>query len=281
METIELKSDLHLITVRAERFPEGIQEAFDELRKRLPAGDGRMPYGISKPEKDGTIIYRAGVEAATEGEGSAEGLERVTLRSGTYATVTVSDWQNKIHSLSGIFDGLLQHPQLDPATPCIEVYKSRSELVCMVRMTGNATKIKRKDDRMTVSAFLASIKDEQTRKESRALIGIMKRISGKRPKLWNAGTIGFDSYHYRYDSGREGDCQVIGFYPRKGKITIYLMDGTARYATLLKKLGTHSTSRVCLYIKHLRDIQLPVLEQILQQSYTHIKSMDGQMQRVL
>lgn len=97
--------------------------------------------------------------------------------------------------------------------------------------------------------------------------------------MWGLGTIGFDSYHYRYDSGREGDCQAIGFYPRKGKITVYLMDGTVRYSDLLSRLGKHTTSRVCVYIKRLSDIQLPVLEQIVQKSYTYVKSQDGHMHR--
>ncbi len=134
---------------------------------------------------------------------------------------------------------------------------------------------------MTTQEALASLTDEQVKKDSRILIGMMKKISGKRPKIWNVGTIGFDSYHYKYDSGREGENHILGFYPRKGKITVYLMDGTARYSTLLKKLGKHSTSRVCLYIKCMSDIQPTVLEQILQQSYAYIKSRDGQMQRVM
>ena len=95
------------------------------------------------------------------------------------------------------------------------------------------------------------------------------------------GTIGFDADHDKYDSGREGDCQAIGFYPRKGKITVYLMDGTVRHAELLARLGKHSTSRVCVYIKRLSDVELPVLEQIVQQSYEYIKSQDGRMHRAL
>jgi hypothetical protein len=101
---------------------------------------------------------------------------------------------------------------------------------------------------------------------------MFQRISGDEPKLWNAGTIGFDTYHYKYDSGRDGDGLVIGFYPRKGKITVYLMDGTVRYAELLAKLGKHTTTGYCLYIKQLSDIELPVLEKIMKQSYEFIKS---------
>ena len=94
-------------------------------------------------------------------------------------------------------------------------------------------------------------------------------------------TIGFDAYHYKYDSGREGDAQAIGFYPRKDKLTVYLMDGTARHAEQLARLGKHSTSRVCVYIKRLSDIELPVLKQILQDSYGYIKSQDGHMHRAM
>jgi hypothetical protein len=109
---------------------------------------------------------------------------------------------------------------------------------------------------------------------------MMRRISGHHPKMWNVGTVGFDAYHYKYDSGREGDCQALGFHPGKGKMTVYLMDGTARHSGLLARLGKHTTSRVCLYIKRLSDVELPILEQIVRQSYEYLKSRDGHMHRV-
>ena len=132
-----------------------------------------------------------------------------------------------------------------------------------------------------VKEFIASLIDVQLVKDSQVLLKMMQRISGQKPKLWNVGTIGFDTYHYKYNSGREGDGHVIGFYPRKGKITVYLMDGTVRYSELLARLGKHTTSRVCVYIKRLSDIELPILEQIFQQSYEYIKSQDGHMHRAL
>jgi hypothetical protein len=132
-----------------------------------------------------------------------------------------------------------------------------------------------------VDTYIALLDDEQTVKDSFVLIEMMQRISGHEPKMWNVGTIGFDAYHYKYDSGREGDCQIIGFYPRKNKITVYLMDGTVRYSELLAQLGKHTTSRVCVYIKRLSDIELSILEQIVQQSYEYIKSQDGHMHRAL
>ena len=133
----------------------------------------------------------------------------------------------------------------------------------------------------SVKDYIASLNDAQTVKDSQALIKMMQRISGHKPKLWNVGTIGFDTYHYKYDSGREGDGLIIGFYPRKGKITVYLMDGTARYSELLAALGKHTTTGYCVYIKRLSDIELPILEQILQQSYENTKSQDGHVNQIL
>ncbi|MBK9207290.1 MAG: DUF1801 domain-containing protein [Anaerolineales bacterium] len=132
----------------------------------------------------------------------------------------------------------------------------------------------------SVKEFIASL-DKQTLKDSKVLVEIMQGISGSKPKLWNVGTIGFDSYHYKYDSGREGDSFVIGFYPRKGKITVYLMDGTVRYSELLAKLGRHTTTGYCVYIKHLGDVELPILEQVMQRSYENIKSQDGHINQIL
>jgi hypothetical protein len=135
----------------------------------------------------------------------------------------------------------------------------------------------------SVRDYLASLADAQLVEDSQVLIALMQRISGQAPQLWNAGTIGFDTYHYKYDSGREGDGHVLGFYPRKGRITVYLMDGTAHYADLLAQLGTHTTTGYCVYIKRLSDVALPILEQIVQQSYAAIKSksQDGPIDRIL
>ena len=120
----------------------------------------------------------------------------------------------------------------------------------------------------SIKDFIASL-NEQTAKDCQVLIEMMQRVSGHAPKKWNTGTLGFDTYHYKYDSGREGDGLVIGFYRRRGKITVYLMDGTARYSELLTKLGKHTTTGYCVYIKQLSDVELPILEQILQKSYEY------------
>jgi hypothetical protein len=132
-----------------------------------------------------------------------------------------------------------------------------------------------------VEEYIASLDDEKTVADTRTLMEMMRRISGQDPQLWNVGTIGFDTYHYKYESGREGDATPMSFYPRKGKLTVYLMDGTARYPELLATMGKHTTSRVCLYIKRLGDIDLAVLERVIRESYAYVKSQDGQMHRVI
>ena len=134
----------------------------------------------------------------------------------------------------------------------------------------------------SVTDYLGSL-DEQAADDSRTLIAMMQRITGADPQLWNVGTIGFDTYHYKYDSGREGDGHVIGFYPRKSKTTLYLMDGTARHVDLLAKLGTHTLTGYCIYFKRLSDLDLAVLEQIVQASvaYVKAKSKDGPIREIL
>lgn len=121
--------------------------------------------------------------------------------------------------------------------------------------------------------------DEQTAADARALMQLMHGITGCEPALWNVSTIGYDSYHYRYDSGRQGDCHALGFNARKGRITIYLMDGTAPHADLLGTIGPHTTSKVCVYLKRLDGIDLDALAQVLRASYDYVKAHDGHMHR--
>ena len=135
-------------------------------------------------------------------------------------------------------------------------------------------------DTTSVDGYVASLTDERTTADARTLIEMMGRITGHDPRLWNVGTIGFDSYHFAYDSGREGEGHAAGFYPRKNKLTVYLMDGTARHSALLDRLGAHTTSRVCVYIKRLDDVDLGVLEQVIRDSYSNLKEQDGAVKRV-
>lgn len=136
---------------------------------------------------------------------------------------------------------------------------------------------------ITVEQYIQSLEDEPLKNDTQKLVKIMREISGEDPILYGIGTIGFGVYKYKYKSGRKGEAHTLGFYPRKGKITIYLMDGTARYAKLLARLGKHTITGYCVYIKQLSDVELPVLEQIVQQSYKNImsKSKDGPVTEIL
>lgn len=120
--------------------------------------------------------------------------------------------------------------------------------------------------------FIQSVDDPQRRQDSLELIKIMADITGQAPKMWGKSIIGFGSYHYKYDSGQEGDWMATGFSPRKQSLTIYLMSGFDRFEDLLKKLGKHSTSVGCLYIKKLEDVDKSVLKKLIKQSYKYVKS---------
>ena len=126
---------------------------------------------------------------------------------------------------------------------------------------------------ISIEEYIESIGDETVIKDARELLGLFHEISGEDPILYGIGTIGFGVYSYKYESGRSGEAHTLGFYPRKNKITIYLMDGTSRYAKLLSKLGKHKTTGYCIYIKSLSEINLSVLRQILEESYANITSL--------
>lgn len=136
---------------------------------------------------------------------------------------------------------------------------------------------------ITVDQYIESLTDDSLKNDAHKIMQIMKRTSGEDPILYGIGTIGYGVYKYEYTSGRKGEAHTLGFYPRKGKITIYLMDGTKRYAKLLAKLGTHTITGYCIYIKQLSDVELPVLEQIIQESYDHIttESKKGPIDHIL
>ena len=123
-----------------------------------------------------------------------------------------------------------------------------------------------------VDDFIASITDDAKRNDSQTLIDLLKKISVEPPVLWGENIIGFGSYHYQYESGREGDMPLIGFSPRKREFAIYIMSGFEQLQVQLAKLGKHKTGKSCLYIKRLSDIQISVLEELMKESVAIIKS---------
>ena len=125
---------------------------------------------------------------------------------------------------------------------------------------------KTKPTKAGVTAFLNAVEDRQKRADCRKVAAMMRRATGKRAKMWGSSIVGFGTYHYKYDSGREGDFILTGFSPRKQALTVYIMPGFFRYDALLKKLGKYKTGKSCLYIKRLADVDERVLEKLIGRS---------------
>jgi hypothetical protein len=122
---------------------------------------------------------------------------------------------------------------------------------------------KTKATKESVPAFIGALTDEAKRADAKALLKLMQNITGERPKMWGPSIIGFGSYHYTYESGREGDMPVVGFSPRKAATVVYGAIGFSEAETLLATLGKHTTGKGCLYIKKLADVDVKVLETLV------------------
>jgi hypothetical protein len=133
------------------------------------------------------------------------------------------------------------------------------------------TDLKTKKTARSVEKFLDSIPDENTRADCYALLNIMKEITRAEPRMWGSSMVGFGSYHYKYESGREGDWFLTGFSPRKQNLTLYIMSGFNEYDELMQKLGTYKTGKSCLYVKRLDDIDSVVLKKLIKKSIAHLK----------
>lgn len=114
--------------------------------------------------------------------------------------------------------------------------------------------------------FIDTVEHEQKRKDSLDILEMMREQTGHEPKMWGDSIIGFGDYHYQYASGREGDWFLVGFSPRKQNITLYIMAGISQYPELLEKLGKHKTSKACLYINKLADVDKEVLKDLIKKS---------------
>lgn len=130
---------------------------------------------------------------------------------------------------------------------------------------------KTKPTEQSVDDFLGNIADEQTRDDCFAIAKLMKKITGSAPRMWGTSIVGFGKYHYKYDSGHEGDACLTGFSPRKQNITLYVMPGFTEHTDLLEKLGKHKAGKGCLYIKKLEDINEDVLKKLIEHSVDHLK----------
>ena len=126
--------------------------------------------------------------------------------------------------------------------------------------------LKTKKSNADVNVFLDTITDQKRREDCRAVVDLMADVTGEPPTMWGSAIIGFGSYHYRYASGREGDWMATGVSPRKQNLTVYIMSGFPRHDALMKKLGTYTTGKSCLYIKKLEDVDEATLRKLITRS---------------
>lgn len=133
------------------------------------------------------------------------------------------------------------------------------------------TALKTRPTRKSVSKFIASIEHPTRRDDSQSLLKLFGRVTGHKAVLWGDKIVGYGSYHYRYDSGREGDWPVSGFSPGKAQLSLYVMRGFNDYEPLLQRLGQHRKSKSCLYITRLARVDMAVLEELLRQSVADMR----------
>ncbi len=131
--------------------------------------------------------------------------------------------------------------------------------------------LKTKENSASVEKFLNSVEDETKRNDCFAIAEIMKQVTKQEPKMWGPSIVGFGSYHYKYESGHEGDMCITGFSPRKQAIALYLSGVVTSGKDLLQQLGKHKTGESCLYIKKLSDVDAKILKQLIKLSLDLLK----------
>ena len=134
---------------------------------------------------------------------------------------------------------------------------------------------KTKPTEVSVTAYIDGLAEESRRSDARALIDLMQSATGEEPKMWGPSIIGFGSYHYTYESGREGDAPLAGFSPRKAATVLYGVTGSSDAAPLLSKLGKHTTGKGCLYIKKLAEVDPKVLKTLIERGVAGTRARHG------
>lgn len=131
---------------------------------------------------------------------------------------------------------------------------------------------KTKPTTVSVADFIAAVPDAGRRADAEALSALLQEATGYPPVMWGPSIIGFGAYHYRYESGREGDAPLVGFSPRKANLVLYLAPGEDRDA-LLARLGKHKTGAGCVYLNRLEDVDRDVIIEMAKASVAHLKAL--------
>lgn len=125
----------------------------------------------------------------------------------------------------------------------------------------------------SVAGFLATISDEKKRKDFSAIVDLITKATGLEPKMWGTSIIGFGTYHYKYESGREGDAPLTGLASRSNAIALYLSSNFEKREDLLSKFGKHKTGKGCIYVQKLEDIDTGILITMVKNSIEHKKKL--------
>ncbi len=134
---------------------------------------------------------------------------------------------------------------------------------------------KTRPTKVRVSDFLNAVKDPQRRSDAKKVAAMMRRVTGKQATMWGPAIVGYGKYHYKYDSGREGDFMMVGFSPRKQNLALYIIPGFGAFPGLMKNLGKYKTGKSCLYINKLDDVDEKVLEKLVSESFKLMKKKYG------
>jgi hypothetical protein len=130
---------------------------------------------------------------------------------------------------------------------------------------------KTKPTKSSVNGFINSLTDDTRRADAKTLVKLLQSATGEKPTMWGPAIIGFGSYHYVYDTGREGDMPLVGFSPRKAATVLYINTSFSGAKALLSKLGKHSAHGICLNIKKLADVDQKVLAALAEKSAAAVR----------
>jgi hypothetical protein len=132
MEMYEIKNDIHVFGITAFSFPDGVEEAFQKLRNLLPSAVGREFFGISRPDRSGTIIYKAMVKASYPEEGDKYGCESFVINQGSYLSEKIAHFMSNPLLIGKAFQAILKDPRIDHNGYCLEIYVGEEDVICMV-----------------------------------------------------------------------------------------------------------------------------------------------------
>ncbi len=152
------------------------------------------------------------------------------------------------------------------------MYLSINQLIERLGVIIMAYQQKTKETDHSVVEFIENVESPKKREDAYKLVDIFTETTGYDAKMWGPSIIGFGSYHYKYESGHEGDAPLVGFSPRKAKISLYFAPGETKREELLKDFGKHTTGKGCVYINKVADIDMAVLQELIKQSVQFLQA---------